>query len=77
MQYLLDTCVISDFTKGELGTQTRLKQTPPADIAVSESLSFNSCDGIASRLERIDEILWCIAKVGCNRSSEPLARKGS
>ena len=35
MRYLLDTCVISDFVKGELGTQARLKQTPPTDIAVS------------------------------------------
>jgi tRNA(fMet)-specific endonuclease VapC len=35
MRYLLDTCVISDFIKGELGTQARLKQTPPTDIAVS------------------------------------------
>ena len=35
MRYLLDTCVISDFIKGELGTQARLKQTPPNDIAVS------------------------------------------
>jgi tRNA(fMet)-specific endonuclease VapC len=35
MQYLLDTCVISDFIKGELGTQGRLKQTPPTSVAVS------------------------------------------
>jgi tRNA(fMet)-specific endonuclease VapC len=35
MRYLLDTCVISDFIKGEPGTQTQLKQTPPIDIAVS------------------------------------------
>jgi tRNA(fMet)-specific endonuclease VapC len=35
MRYLLDTCVISDFIKGEPGTQTRIKQTPPADIAIS------------------------------------------
>ena len=35
MRYLLDTCVISDFIKGEPGTQTRLKQTPPLDIAIS------------------------------------------
>ena len=34
MRYLLDTCIISDFIKGEVGT-TRLKQTPPSDIAVS------------------------------------------
>ncbi len=35
MRYLLDTCVISDFIKGETGTQVRLKQTPPVDIAIS------------------------------------------
>ncbi|WP_277882653.1 hypothetical protein [Oscillatoria sp. FACHB-1406] len=35
MRYLLDTCVISDFIKQEPGTQTRLQQTPPTDIAVS------------------------------------------
>jgi tRNA(fMet)-specific endonuclease VapC len=35
MRYLLDTCVISDFIKGEAGTKVRLKQTPPADIAIS------------------------------------------
>jgi tRNA(fMet)-specific endonuclease VapC len=35
MQYLLDTCVISDFIKGEPGTQARIKQTSPTDIAVS------------------------------------------
>lgn len=35
MRYLLDTCVISDFIKAEPGTQTRLKQASPADIAVS------------------------------------------
>jgi len=35
MRYLLDTCVISDFIKGEAGTTARLKQIPPADIAIS------------------------------------------
>lgn len=35
MQYLLDTCAISDFVKGETGTQNKLKETSPADIAVS------------------------------------------
>jgi hypothetical protein len=35
MRYLLDTCVISDFIKGETGTTARLKQTPPVDIAIS------------------------------------------
>ncbi|NJM66262.1 MAG: type II toxin-antitoxin system VapC family toxin [Acaryochloris sp. RU_4_1] len=35
MPYLLDTCVISDFIKGEPGTQTQIKQTPPDNIAIS------------------------------------------
>jgi tRNA(fMet)-specific endonuclease VapC len=35
MRYLLDTCVISDFIKGEVGTQGRLKQTPPNQVTVS------------------------------------------
>ena len=35
MRYLLDTCVISGFIKGETGTTARLNQTPPADTAIS------------------------------------------
>lgn len=35
MHYLLDTCVISDFIKGELGTQSRIKHMLPADIIIS------------------------------------------
>ncbi len=36
MHYLLDTCVIGDFIKGESGTQIRLKQTPRTAVAVSD-----------------------------------------
>lgn len=32
MGYLLDTCVISDFIKGEENTLKRLKSTSPVDI---------------------------------------------
>jgi tRNA(fMet)-specific endonuclease VapC len=35
MRYLLDTCVISDFIKGETGTKVRLKQTLPVLSAVT------------------------------------------
>lgn len=35
MRYLLDTCVISDFIKGEPNTLARIRQTPPSEIAVS------------------------------------------
>jgi tRNA(fMet)-specific endonuclease VapC len=39
MRYLLDTCVISDFIKGEVGTQNRLKQRQPNEMAVSLTYS--------------------------------------
>ena len=35
MKYLLDTCVLSDFAKGEPGTQRNLKSKPPASLAIS------------------------------------------
>ncbi len=35
MIYLLDTCVISDFIKGEINTLQRIKNTSPLEIAIS------------------------------------------
>jgi tRNA(fMet)-specific endonuclease VapC len=35
MQYLLDTCVLSDFARGESSTVTYLKEIPPSDLAIS------------------------------------------
>ncbi len=35
MTYLLDTCALSDFARGEAGTVARLKETSPGEIAVS------------------------------------------
>ncbi len=35
MNYLLDTCVVSDFARGERLTLARLKAASPEDIAVS------------------------------------------
>ena len=35
MIYLLDTCVISDFIKGEVNTLYRIKNISPSEIAVS------------------------------------------
>jgi tRNA(fMet)-specific endonuclease VapC len=35
MKYLLDTCVVSDFVKGDTNTLSRLKNTPPSEIAIS------------------------------------------
>jgi len=35
MKYLLDTCTVSDFVKGQTGVLVRIKATPPQLIAVS------------------------------------------
>lgn len=35
MTYLLDTCVLSDFARGDARTLVRIKETSPTDIAVS------------------------------------------
>lgn len=32
--YLLDTCVISDFIKGEEGTLSQIKSHSPAELAI-------------------------------------------
>ncbi|MDB9515575.1 type II toxin-antitoxin system VapC family toxin [Roseofilum reptotaenium CS-1145] len=61
MRYLLDTCVISDFIKGEVGTQIRLKQTPPADIAVSVITVMELRYGLALNHQRAQKVEPAIA----------------
>lgn len=56
MLYLLDTCVISDFIKGEPGTQTWLKQTPPAKIAVSVITGMELAYGLELNPQRAQKI---------------------
>lgn len=56
MQYLLDTCVISDFIKGEPGTLARVKQTSPADIAISSITVMELRYGLLNNLQRAQKI---------------------
>lgn len=35
MKYLLDTCVVSDFVKGDKSTQLKIRSLKPTDIALS------------------------------------------
>jgi tRNA(fMet)-specific endonuclease VapC len=35
MTYLLDTCALSDFARGEAGTLSRLRQLAPSDVSIS------------------------------------------
>lgn len=63
MRYLLDTCVISDFIKGEPGTQTRLKQTLPVDIAVSVITVMELRYGLLINPQRAQKVEPAIASL--------------
>ena len=63
MQYLLDTCVISDFIKGETGTNARLKQTPPSDIAISSITVMELRYGLALNPQRAQKVEPAIASL--------------
>ncbi len=63
MRYLLDTCVISDFIKGEAGTTARFKQTLPADIAISSVTVMELRYGLALNLQRAQKIEPAITSI--------------
>lgn len=61
MQYLLDTCVISDFVKGEPGTQIRLKQISPTNVFVSVITIMELRYGLLNNPQRAQKIESTIA----------------
>jgi len=63
MRYLLDTCVISDFIKGEARTTAKLKQTPPVDIAVSAITVMELRYGLALNPQRAQKVEPAIASL--------------
>lgn len=63
MRYLLDTCVISDFIKGEAGTTARLKQTPPADTAISTITVMELRYGLALNPQRAQKVEPAITSI--------------
>ncbi|MEO0488861.1 MAG: type II toxin-antitoxin system VapC family toxin [Cyanobacteria bacterium J06659_2] len=56
MRYLLDTCVISDFIKGEAGTIARFKQTLPVDVAISAITVMELRYGLTLNPQRAQKI---------------------
>lgn len=52
MKYLLDTCTVSDFVKGQPGVMARIKATPPNLIAVSALTRMEVDYGLALNAER-------------------------
>ena len=63
MRYLLDTCVISDFIKGEAGTVARLKQTPPVDVAISAITVMELRYGLALNPQRTQKVAPAISSI--------------
>jgi len=55
-KYLLDTCVISDFIKGEPGTIQTLKSCQPAETAISAATMFEIDYGLALNPKRAKKI---------------------
>jgi tRNA(fMet)-specific endonuclease VapC len=56
MGYLLDTCVISDFVKGEKSTLQRLKSSNPVDILISSLTLMEVNYGLAINPQRAIKI---------------------
>jgi len=52
MRYLLDTCTVSDFVKGQPGVLARIKSTPPKLITVSSLTRMEVDYGLALNPER-------------------------
>lgn len=52
MKYLLDTCTVSDFVKGQPNVLVRIKATPPNLIAVSALTRMEVDYGLALNPER-------------------------
>ena len=56
MKYLLDTCTVSDFVKGQPKVLARLKATPPNLIAVSALTRMEVDYGLARNAERAKKL---------------------
>lgn len=56
MRYLLDTCVISDFVKGDLKVQARLKAERPSDLVISSVTQMEIRYGLALNPARAKQL---------------------
>ena len=73
MRYLLDTCVISDFIKGEAGTIIRLKQTPPVDVAILAVTMMELRYGLALNPQRAQKVEPAIVSILSSVKSLPFS----
>lgn len=56
MRYLLDTCVISDFVKGDPNVMARLKAERPSDLAISAVTVMEIQYGLALNVARAKKL---------------------
>lgn len=56
MKYLLDTCTVSDFVKGQPGVLTRVKAMPPNLLTVSALTRMEVNYGLALNAERAKKL---------------------
>ncbi|MDY0072254.1 MAG: type II toxin-antitoxin system VapC family toxin [Thauera sp.] len=56
MKYLLDTCTVSDFVKGEPGVVQRIKATPPSWLAVSSLTRMEIDYGLVIHPQRAQKL---------------------
>lgn len=56
MKYLLDTCTVSDFVKGQPSVMARIKATLPQQIAVSSLTRMEIDYGLALNSERAQKL---------------------
>ena len=57
MKYLLDTCTVSDFVKGQPNVLSRVKATPPNLIVVSALTRMEVDYGLALNTERAKKLV--------------------
>ena len=66
MKYLLDTCVVSDFIKGEAGVLSRLKSEKPKNLAISSVSLMEIEYGLAlnpARTKKISPVINTLLKM--------------
>lgn len=60
MKYLLDTCVISDFVKGNAGVLEKIKKTAPDELAISSVTAMEIEYGLKlnpARAKKIQKVI--------------------
>ena len=56
MMYLLDTCVVSDFVKGDAGVMKRLRSERPIDLGISSITMMEIQYGLALHPDRAKQL---------------------